>query len=267
MRLRRLSVNHPQLAVATRLRRAIHATVSFSKVSRTASDDPQRTWNRASPIMACFSTASSQRRVVPKDGLTLADFVSGSKNSVDKVDDKAKTNGIFFCIKTYGCQMNVSDSDIVRSLLLQAGMRESTEESDAHVILTNTCAIRENAETKVWNRLADLKSSRKKHKQSNIQVVGVLGCMAERLKELLLENGMADLVVGPDAYRDLPQLVNTLLHEDADTAVNVQLSLEETYADVTPVRRNPNDVSAFVSVMRGCNNMCRYVQTNLVCFL
>ena len=190
--------------------------------------------------------------------LTLADFVS--RSSKHGVDDALQDlmGGPSFHIKTYGCQMNVSDSDIVRSLLLQSGMREVSEESDAQVVLTNTCAIRENAETKVWNRLASLKSSRKKKQSNNTQVVGVLGCMAERLKENLLENGMADLVVGPDAYRDLPHLVSTLLQEDADTAVNVQLSLEETYADVTPVRRNPNDVSAFVSVMRGCNNMCSY---------
>ena len=202
-----------------------------------------------------FSTVT--RRTVPKDGLTLADFVPSGERNRDAVPTDAIAGPSFY-IKTYGCQMNVSDSDIVRSLLLKAGMRETAEESDAQVVLTNTCAIRENAETKVWNRLASLKSSRKKQKQSNTQVVGVLGCMAERLKEELLENGMADLVVGPDAYRDLPNLLNTLLEEDADTAVNVQLSLEETYADVTPVRRNPNDVSAFVSVMRGCNNMCSY---------
>ena len=155
--------------------------------------------------------------------------------------------------------MNVSDSDIVRALLLESGMRECSQEADAQVVLTNTCAIRENAELKVWNRLEALKSSRYKKKQSNTQIVGVLGCMAERLKEKLLENGMADLVVGPDAYRDLPQLVNTLLNdEEQDTAVNVQLSLEETYAEITPVRRNSNSASAFVSVMRGCNNMCSY---------
>lgn len=210
---------------------------------------PQWTRSRALCLTKQFST-------VPNDGLTLADFVSGS-SAVDDAPHDALADGPSFHIKTYGCQMNVSDSDIVRSLLLQAGMRETTEES-AQCVLTNTCAIRENAETKVWNRLASLKSSRKKQKDSNTQVVGVLGCMAERLKEELLDNGMADLVVGPDAYRDLPNLVNTLLEEDADTAVNVQLSLEETYADVTPVRRNPNDVSAFVSVMRGCNNMCSY---------
>lgn len=212
-----------------------------------------------SPHIASFSTLTSPfSRRIPNDGLTLADFVSDNiKHHAVAAD--APTDAPSFHIKTYGCQMNVSDSDIVRSLLLQAGMRETLQESDAQVVLTNTCAIRENAETKVWNRLASLKSFRKKNPQQQTQVVGVLGCMAERLKENLLENGMADLVVGPDAYRDLPQLVSTLLYNDEeDTAVNVQLSLEETYADVTPVRRNPDDVSAFVSVMRGCNNLCSF---------
>jgi tRNA A37 methylthiotransferase MiaB len=190
--------------------------------------------------------------------LTLADFFSNTSAS-DAPQPQQAGDGPSFHIKTYGCQMNVNDSDIVRSLLLQAGMRECSEERDADVLLTNTCTIRENAETKVWNRLQELKSARKKYKTTaTTKIVGVLGCMAERLKENLLENGMADLVVGPDAYRDLPNLVSKLLEQDVDTAVNVQLSLEETYADVTPVRRNPNDISAFVSVMRGCNNMCSY---------
>lgn len=226
---------------------------------------PPSSWRPASYCYSLpFSTASKQR-TVPKDGLTLKDFVSGKNtaavnsflsSSNNSVDDAASPS---FYIKTFGCQMNVSDSDIVRALLLESGMRECSQEADAQVVLTNTCAIRENAELKVWNRLEALKSSRYKKKQSNTQIVGVLGCMAERLKEKLLENGMADLVVGPDAYRDLPQLVNTLLNdEEQDTAVNVQLSLEETYAEITPVRRNSNSASAFVSVMRGCNNMCSY---------
>ena len=157
--------------------------------------------------------------------------------------------------------MNVSDTDIVRALLLNAGFTETLSEIEASVLLTNTCAIRENAEQKVWNRLqeqrAHYKSSKKRLKK---KIVGVLGCMAERLKEDMLQDGLADLVVGPDAYRDLPHLIATLLdtETEVETAVNVQLSLEETYADVSPVRSSPEDTSAFVSVMRGCNNMCSY---------
>jgi MiaB/RimO family radical SAM methylthiotransferase len=155
--------------------------------------------------------------------------------------------------------MNVNDSDIVRSLLLESGLREVSDENAADILLTNTCAIREGAERKVWHRLRDLRSRHKKRK-----VVGVLGCMAERLKTDLFQDGLADLVVGPDAYRDLPRLVADLIPEEANEqdvvgqAVNVQLSLDETYADITPVRRNADDVSAFVSIQRGCSNRCSF---------
>lgn len=204
----------------------------------------------------CFSTKTQ----IPKDGLTLSHFI----NSSDPENDVATRNEVVpaadattFHIKTYGCQMNVSDSDIVRALLLESGLREVSTEKEASVLLTNTCAIRENAEQKVWSRLRDF-NGKKLAKNRATQVVGVLGCMAERLKHDLLQDGLADLVVGPDAYRDLPRLIQVLLDDDEETAVNVQLSLEETYADVKPVRRNPGDVSAFSSIMRGCNNMCSY---------
>jgi MiaB/RimO family radical SAM methylthiotransferase len=207
----------------------------------------------------CVSTSSLQ---IPKDGLTLTDFIRSSDPSQNDLQNGLHVapaeDAHTFHIKTYGCQMNVSDSDIVRALLLQSGLREVNTEKEAQVLLTNTCAIRENAEQKVWHRLRDLKAGNKKAKQRAAQVVGVLGCMAERLKHDLLQDGLADLVVGPDAYRDLPRLIQVLLDEDEETAVNVQLSLEETYADVRPVRRNPGDVSAFSSIMRGCNNMCSY---------
>ena len=195
-------------------------------------------------------------RHIPKDGLMLSDFVRSDDNKGLTKNNVARPDAPTFHIKTYGCQMNVSDSDIVRAFLLESGMEEVSTEKEASVLLTNTCAIREGAEQKVWHRLRGLKSQQKS-KQQQPRIVGVLGCMAERLKHDLLEDGLADLVVGPDAYRDLPRLINVLLDHDEETAVNVQLSLEETYADVRPVRRNA-DVSAFVSVMRGCNNMCSY---------
>ena len=283
-----------------------------------------------------------------------------------------------FHVKTYGCQMNVNDTDIVRSILLnhhndddgqvahnnndnKSGERSSsssanndnienrnksssnnsvqssssldkphikfievTNEIEADVLLTNTCAIRENAEQKVWHRLRELRShdrnyplesiknsnssnnnekdgelmeltkeQRKQHQQQQQQsrtkpqkrkrIIGVLGCMAERLKEDMFQDGTADLVVGPDAYRDLPRLISVLSAPSTppppptntssngrsnsscrtptiptERAVNVQLSLDETYASITPIRSNPHDVSAFVSIMRGCNNMCSY---------
>jgi MiaB/RimO family radical SAM methylthiotransferase len=246
-----------------------------------------------------------------------------------------------FHVKTYGCQMNVNDTDIVRSILLnhhtsqdnnnnniRTAAKEAEEASEkiplkfievddeihADVLLTNTCAIRENAEQKVWHRLRELRShdrnfplssfgdssnnnttgvelmnmTKEQRKQKQMEtkqerrkrIIGVLGCMAERLKEDMFQDGTADLVVGPDAYRDLPRLISVLSAPSTapssdntsskvtpttktptiptERAVNVQLSLDETYASITPIRSNPHDVSAFVSIMRGCNNMCSY---------
>lgn len=138
----------------------------------------------------------------------------------------------------------------------------------ADVILLNTCAIRENAEQRVFGRLASLRGMyknkyNKRHGQQGQgqqrrKVVGLLGCMAERLKAKLLEEAAVDLVAGPDAYRDLPRLLGLVAGGEEKTAINVQLSQEETYADVAPVRINPEQASAFVSIMRGCNNMCSY---------
>lgn len=152
-------------------------------------------------------------------------------------------------IESYGCQMNFADSEVVASILLEEGFSTTTNENEAELILLNTCAIRDNAEQKVRNRLVHLKK--------NKAMIGVLGCMAERLKtKLLEEEKMVDMVVGPDAYRDLPNLIREV--EDGHKAVNVFLSREETYADITPVRLGSNGVSAFVSIMRGCDNMCSF---------
>ncbi len=159
-----------------------------------------------------------------------------------------------YYIETYGCQMNVADSEIVASVLSDAGYTPASGIADADIILVNTCSIRENAEQRVWGRLDLFRAQKKKRPQV---IVGVLGCMAERLKEKLLESDkMVDLVVGPDAYRDLPMLVETAV--SGHSAVNVLLSREETYADISPVRLESNGVSAFISIMRGCNNMCAY---------
>jgi tRNA-2-methylthio-N6-dimethylallyladenosine synthase len=171
---------------------------------------------------------------------------------------KLATNGIAgtkkVYIETYGCQMNVSDSEVVMAILKENGFNHTNAYEDADLILINTCSIRENAEQRVRARLKYFRS--KKKKKSDL-LIGVLGCMAERLKEKLLEEEkMVDLVVGPDAYRDLPALVR-----DAGVgqkAINVLLSREETYADISPVRYDSNGISAFVSIMRGCNNMCSY---------
>lgn len=157
-------------------------------------------------------------------------------------------------IETYGCQMNFSDTEIVAAQLKAMNYGFTANEDEADVIFVNTCSIRENAESKVWNRL---KTFRKRKEQKPDLMVGVLGCMAERLKSKLIEQEkLVDLVVGPDAYRELPALLGEV--ESGQKAVNVLLSREETYADISPVRLNSNGVSAFVTIMRGCDNMCSF---------
>ncbi len=159
-----------------------------------------------------------------------------------------------FYIETYGCQMNMADSEVVNSILMNEGMSPVQSAEEADVIFVNTCSIRENAETRVWNRLKEFRSLKKEKKELT---VGVLGCMAERIKENIIEQEqLVDIVVGPDAYRDIPNLLKEV--NDGRKAVNVLLSLEETYADITPVRTSGNGVTAFVSIMRGCDNMCAF---------
>ena len=157
-------------------------------------------------------------------------------------------------IETYGCQMNVNDSEVVISIMKENDVIYTSDISKADIILINTCSIRENAEQRVWGRLNVFRQIKKKKPGL---LVGIIGCMAERLKEKLLENEkLVDLVIGPDAYRELPALL-----EEAGTgqkAINVLLSREETYADISPVRTDKNKVSAFVSIMRGCDNFCSY---------
>ncbi len=156
-----------------------------------------------------------------------------------------------FFIETYGCQMNVYDSEVVASLLEKAGYAPCDGIEDAAVILVNTCSIRENAEQRVWGRLEYFRQLKKR--RPSLQVA-VLGCMASRLKEKLLENTCVDFVVGPDSYRLLPQL----LGQECPAPVQTQLSRKETYADILPLRMDKHGVTTFVSIMRGCNNMCAY---------
>ena len=156
-------------------------------------------------------------------------------------------------IESYGCQMNFSDSEIVASILGEAGYATTREIKKANLVLLNTCSIREKAEQTVRNRLEQFSGIKKSN--PNLKV-GVLGCMAERLKSKLLEEKIVDLVAGPDAYKDLPSLVKEV--EEGRDAVNVILSKEETYGDVRPVRLQSNGVTAFVSITRGCDNMCTF---------
>lgn len=168
-------------------------------------------------------------------------------------DDGTKAKRKLY-IESYGCQMNFSDSEIVTSILNKEGFGTTSSPEEADVILINTCSIREKAEQTVRNRLNFFNGVKKKNKDVT---VGVLGCMAERLKSKLLEEEkIVDIVLGPDAYRDLPKLVKQA--EDGEKGINTFLSREETYADISPVRLNSNGVTAFISIMRGCDNMCSF---------
>ncbi|TMW67745.1 hypothetical protein Poli38472_007417 [Pythium oligandrum] len=252
---------------------------------RTAS--AVRRWTRAQ------STGKPQVQVshsrLPTAGPGLADFIRDSRSddhdhhhagsaalqeesemnfpanqtirSLEELEQEQNRKRSFF-IETYGCQMNSADSEIVRAILLESGYEPAQEQTTADIILLNTCAIRDNAEAKIWNRLEQLRQTKTKllrtrKKNHQLPTVGVLGCMAERLKTQLLESDkMVDVVVGPDAYRDIPNLLRIV--RGGEAAVNVQLSLDETYADIAPVRSDPDSPSAYVSIMRGCNNMCSY---------
>ena len=156
-------------------------------------------------------------------------------------------------IETYGCQMNFNDSEVVLSILQKAGYRYTERMEEADVILANTCSIRDNAEQRILGRIEQFSFQKRKRKGV---LVGILGCMAERLKEELLENSAVDLVVGPDCYRRLPELLECCQVEGK--GIDTLLSREETYADIAPVRLDKNGVNAFISIMRGCNNVCSY---------
>ncbi len=155
-------------------------------------------------------------------------------------------------IETYGCQMNQADSEVVGAILQSAGYELTEDLYEADVLLVNTCSIRENAEQRVKKRLVEFDSLRKKKAWLKI---GVLGCMAERLQKQLIEECKVNLVVGPDSYRDIPEL---LIQADKEAGISVELSQEETYEDILPVKLNSNGVSAFISIMRGCENFCSY---------
>lgn len=170
------------------------------------------------------------------------------------VDLKSTTNQTRkLFIETYGCQMNVADSEVVASVMQMAGYEMTENIEDADAILVNTCSVRDNAEQKIYGRLQYFHSLRKKKKDL---IVGVLGCMAERVKEKLLEEHNVNLVVGPDSYMDLPNLIGAA--ERGEKAINVELSTQETYKDVLPLKLPGLHISGFVSIMRGCNNFCTY---------
>jgi tRNA-2-methylthio-N6-dimethylallyladenosine synthase len=156
-------------------------------------------------------------------------------------------------IETYGCQMNVSDTEVIFSILAKEGYERTEDMDAADVILANTCSVRDNAEQRIWGRIEQFNQQKKKR---DGVIVGIVGCMAERLKDKLLDTGKVDVVAGPDSYRHLPEMLAAVTPDSPQ--IDVLLSREETYADITPVRTDRNGVSAFISIMRGCNNVCSY---------
>eukprot|EP00079_Xenopus_tropicalis_P031001 XP_012827252.1 PREDICTED: CDK5 regulatory subunit-associated protein 1 isoform X1 [Xenopus tropicalis] len=225
-----------------------------------------------------FSTTSSSKETLKRKeeftsklatGPQLKDFLVNNKpaETVSSTDDEdpppyiipsyspSRNNKIY--LETYGCQMNVNDTEIAWSILQQNGYVRTYTEAEADVILLVTCSVREKAEQTIWNRLQQLAALKRKRSKTSRMRIGLLGCMAERLKqEILDKENLVDLVAGPDAYRDLPRLLSVA--ETGQQVANVLLSVDETYADILPVHTSASSKSAFVSIMRGCDNMCTY---------
>lgn len=193
-----------------------------------------------------------ENKVIKDIDILTPDEATACEVRVSKEENTGKNRKLY--IESYGCQMNFSDSEIVTSILKDNGFDTTSNLDSADLILLNTCSIRDRAEQTVRNRLIQFNSLKKQKPEI---MVGVLGCMAERLKtKLLEEEKIVDIVAGPDSYRDLPNLVNQV--DDGHKAVNTFLSREETYADIAPVRLNSNGLSSFISIMRGCDNMCTF---------
>ncbi|XP_071134192.1 mitochondrial tRNA methylthiotransferase CDK5RAP1-like [Mytilus edulis] len=233
-----------------------NTTKTTSNVNEELKNDHKKTILKSGPSLEHFiANHTSVSQNVQTTGATTVALPSYiSKSTLDGQNRK-----VYFDV--HGCQMNVNDVEISWSVLKNSGYTRTTELGQADVILMMTCSIRDGAEQKIWRKLNILKQYKKKRQRNSENLpplkIGILGCMAERLKSKILEQEkMVDLVCGPDAYKDLPRML--AVTESGQTAVNVLLSLDETYADVMPVRLNENSPSAFVSIMRGCDNMCSY---------
>lgn len=198
-------------------------------------------------------------RLLPK-GPELSDFFQKQNHDMDTHSENIPYvqsldgNKQRVYLEIYGCQMNVNDAEVVSAILKQSNYEITTNLNNANIILLVTCAIRDNAEQKIWNRLRNLRHLKRK---KLVTKIGLLGCMAERLKHKIIEEEkMVDVIAGPDSYKDLPRLLS--VSSEREAAINVMLSFDETYADITPVRLNPESKTAFVTIMRGCDNMCTY---------
>ena len=227
---------------------------------------PPAIWQRT------VSSLAKKETLLPDDKLTFKDFLVVGKNLpkpneqileedplppyLQTIDLNGDNRKVYFDV--YGCQMNVNDTEIVWSVLKSKNYQKTENINEADVILVMTCSIREGAEIKIWNRLVHLKGIKKRRsKKSGPLQIGILGCMAERLKTKIVEQESdVDVIAGPDSYKDLPRLL--ALGKNGISAINVLLSLDETYADLMPVKLDQNSVTAYVSIMRGCDNMCTY---------
>ncbi|CAM0137265.1 hypothetical protein VKS41_004974 [Umbelopsis sp. WA50703] len=230
-----------------------HCVRHAASVSRAAHNKKNLVFDNRSPSLQDFLVQANASKV---DSLSHSSAVADNVPYLNVVGPSLG-RGRKFYIEVYGCQMNVNDTEILNSILTNSGYERTSSIEEANVVFLVTCAIRENAEGRIWDRLKFLRHYRTKVNKETPPMVGVLGCMAERLKSKLLEQDrLVDIVCGPDAYRSIPHLIS--LAENKDGVANVMLSADETYADVMPMRLDQNSVSGWVSVMRGCNNMCSF---------
>ncbi|XP_061901516.1 CDK5 regulatory subunit-associated protein 1 isoform X1 [Entelurus aequoreus] len=243
----------------------------FKNLSTLFSSSHAWTPFRSLQVRLCCHSNEKRKTFKTKisSGPSFSDFIRGVPSTKGSVADKEYKHDYFHddlemgnsrkvYFETYGCQMNVNDTEIAWSILQRNGYQRTTYLNEADVVLLVTCSIREKAEQTIWNRLQQLTAMKKKRFKSRTPMkIGILGCMAERLKtELLEREKLVDVLAGPDAYRDLPRLLTVA--EGGQQASNLLLSLEETYADIMPVHHSAQGHSAFVSIMRGCDNMCSY---------
>ncbi|GJJ74721.1 tRNA-2-methylthio-N6-dimethylallyladenosine synthase [Entomortierella parvispora] len=251
--------------------RAAFASLAHAPPTIPAKDAPTTT-TESTPK----ATKSTKKKhiVFGNRGPSLQDFLNSTTTQPSTPLDPTKTMpdnipylsvqgrklgaGAKYFVEVYGCQMNFNDTEILMAIMNGAGYTKADDQSEADIVFLVTCAIRENAETRIWNRLADLKRKKLGPQKDRAPLVGVLGCMAERLKDKLLDSDkMVDLVCGPDAYRSIPHLLS-ISETTRQGVANVMLSADETYADIVPMRIAPESFSAHLSIMRGCNNMCSF---------
>lgn len=235
-------------------------TLDHSATKDAGAEGPKKkkhiVFSNRGPSLQDFLSASHLKNLDPN--VKELDSTMADDTPYLQVKGRKLGAGAKYFVEVYGCQMNVNDTEILMAIMNGAGYVKADDQDEADIVFLVTCAIRENAESKIWNRLAELKRRRLGPMKDKAPLVGVLGCMAERLKDKLLDSDkMVDLVCGPDAYRSIPRLLS-ISETTRQGIANVMLSADETYADIVPVRIAPESFSAHLSIMRGCNNMCSF---------